>query len=125
MLIRSAKNKGMRLQKEICQKIIDKFKLRNSDIRSIPGSVPGNDIWLSNEAHNKFPFNVEAKNQEHLNIWKAIKQVEERTNLIADYPLVVFSRNRSDTYCCLKFNDFLNLIDKESLWNVQNAIPQN
>ena len=37
----------------------------------------GEDILLSAQAIKHFPYSVEAKNQESIQIWKAIKQAEE------------------------------------------------
>jgi hypothetical protein len=105
---RSRKSKGMGFQKKIVEMILQFFPtLTENDVRSIPGSVPGTDIWLSEEAFKQFPYALEAKRTEKLNIWSAIEQAEQNSR--KGTPVVVFKRNRSDIYCCLKFNDFLKL----------------
>lgn len=116
----SAKNKGRRLQKEIVQKILNQFPdLTERDISSRSMGASGEDVLLSAAAIKKFPFSVEAKNQESLQIWKALLQAEENANNLT--PLLVFSRNRSKTYCCLEFDKFLNIISETSKHNEQKT----
>lgn len=69
---------------------------------------PGEDVKLSEEATKLFPFSVECKNCEKLQIWKALEQAESENRELS--PLLVFKRNRSETYVAMKFDDFINLI---------------
>ena len=72
---RSAKNKGKRLQNKIRDLILEKFdSLEKDDVRSITMGDSGEDILLSPAARRLFPFSVECKNQEKLNIWGALEQ---------------------------------------------------
>ena len=110
----SRKAKGASFQKDIVSFLLKTFpSLTDSDVRSVPSSVPGTDIWLSSEALKKFNYDVEAKRTESFNVWAALKQCEDRTTKSKRTPLVVFKRNRSDTYCCLKFEDFLKLVEEK------------
>lgn len=70
----------------------------------------GMDIILSDRARKAFPFAVECKNQERLNIWQAIAQSQENSEGLT--PMVVFTRNRDDVYCSLKLDDLLDLLSK-------------
>ena len=109
---RSAKNKGKRLQNTIRDLILEKFdsKLEPDDVRSITMGDSGEDILLSPAARKVFPFSVECKNQEKLNIWSALEQAEENSG---DHsPLVIFKRNRSKTYAVLEFEELLQLLDE-------------
>ena len=109
---RSAKNKGKRLQNTIRDLILEKFdsKLEPDDVRSITMGDSGEDILLSPAARRLFPFSVEFKNQEKLNIWSALEQAEENSG---DHsPLVIFKRNRSKTYAVLEFEELLQLLDE-------------
>jgi hypothetical protein len=109
---RSAKNKGKRLQNTIRDLILEKFdsKLEPDDVRSITMGDSGEDILLSPAARRLFPFSVECKNQEKLNIWSALEQAEENSG---DHsPLVIFKRNRSKTYAVLEFEELLQLLDE-------------
>lgn len=112
MNIRSAKAKGMKLQKQIIEVILNHFsELTSNDIRSIPGSVPGADLWFSEKAREILgAFDIECKNQETLSIWTALQQVEDRCAKSKDVPLLVFHRNHSKTYCTLEFDTFLHIL---------------
>ena len=108
---RSAKNKGKRLQNKIRDLILEKFdSLEPDDVRSITMGDSGEDILLSPAARRMFPFSVECKNQEKLNIWSALEQAEENSG---DHtPLVIFKRNRSKTYAVLEFDKLLKLLNE-------------
>ena len=96
MKTRSAKNKGKRLQNKVRDLILEKFT----------------DVLLSPAARKLFPFAVECKNQEKLNIWSSLEQAE--TNSGKHIPLLVFKRNRSKTYAVLEFGKLLELLDEDS-----------
>jgi hypothetical protein len=109
MTPRSAKAKGRRLQQEVRDKILQVFtQLTVDDVRSTSMGASGTDILLSPAAQACFPFATECKNTEKLNVWQAIEQAEQNKGSLK--PLVVFSRNRSDTYVVLKFEDLLELL---------------
>ena len=108
---RRAKNKGKRLQNKIRDLILEKFdSLEKDDVRSITMGDSGEDILLSPAARRLFPFSVECKNQEKLNIWSALVQAEENSGNHA--PLVIFKRNRTKTYAVLEFDKLLELLNE-------------
>ena len=108
---RSAKNKGKRLQNKVRDIILEKFdKLEPDDVRSITMGDSGEDILLSPAARRLFPFSVECKNQEKLNIWSALEQSEENSG--DHVPLVIFKRNRTKTYAVLEFDKLLELLNE-------------
>jgi len=111
---RSSKNKGQRLQKQVVLELREKFNLDKNEEDCFNGDVQarlmggsGTDIVLSPKAKEKIPFDIECKNTERLNIWKAIAQAESNSDRI---PLVVFKRNRSKTYAIIEFEKLLELI---------------
>ena len=108
---RSAKNKGKRLQNTLRDLILEKFdSLEKDDVRSITMGDSGEDILLSPAARRLFPFSVECKNQEKLNIWSALEQAEENSG--DHVPLVIFKRNRTKTYAVLEFDKLLELLNE-------------
>jgi hypothetical protein len=108
---RSAKNKGKRLQNKIRDLILEKFDiLESDDVRSITMGDSGEDILLSPAARKVFPFSVECKNQEKLNIWSALEQAEDNSG--NHTPLVIFKRNRSKTYAVLEFGKLLEMLNE-------------
>ena len=68
----------------------------------------GEDILLSPAARKLFPFSVECKAQEKLNIWSALEQAEENSS--GHTPLLIFKRNRTKTYAVLEFDKLLELL---------------
>ena len=108
---RSAENKGKRLQNKVRDIILEKFdSLEPDDVRSITMGDSGEDILLSPAARRLFPFSVECKNQEKINIWEALDQAEGNSG--NHIPLVIFKRNRSKTYAVLEFEELLQLLDE-------------
>ncbi len=109
---RSAKNKGKRLQNKVRDLILEKFnkKLEEDDVRSITMGDSGEDILLSPAARRLFPFSVECKNQEKLNIWSSLEQAESNSG--KHTPLLIFKRNRTKTYAVLEFDKLLELLDE-------------
>lgn len=104
----SCKNKGRILQKYVVSKILEYFPfLTDRDVTNTSMGCSGVDVKLSETAHEVFPYAIECKAQESLNIWSAIKQAEENSK--GDTPIVVFKRNRSKTYVCLEFTQFMSL----------------
>ena len=110
---RSAKNKGKRLQNKVRDLILEKFnkKLEEDDVRSITMGDSGEDILLSPAARKLFPFSVECKNQEKLNIWSSLEQAESNSG--KHTPLLIFKRNRTKTYAVLEFDKLLELLNSK------------
>jgi len=112
MKTRSAKNKGKRLQNDVRDLILETFQeLEPDDVRSTTMGDSGEDVLLSPAARKLFPFSVECKNQERLNIWESLEQAE--TNAGQHIPLVVFKRNRSKTYISMEINDLMRLLSEK------------
>lgn len=80
--VRSAKAKGMSFQREVCQRISDLIGipyLRGNDeslIESRGSGQNGVDIILRGEAKKRFPFSVEVKNQEGMNLVDTVQQAQ-------------------------------------------------
>jgi hypothetical protein len=90
---------------------LEKFnQLEEDDVRSITMGDSGEDILLSPAARKLFPFSVECKNQEKLNIWSSLEQTE--TNAGKHTPLLIFKRNRSKTYAVLQLDDLMEMLDE-------------
>lgn len=105
----SAKAKGRKLQKLVRDELLRCApSLTENDIRSTSMGASGVDLLLSEAALRVFPFAIECKAQESLNIWAALAQAEE--NKGKHIPLLCFKRNRTSTYVALKLEDFLNLL---------------
>ncbi|MGE0278308.1 MAG: hypothetical protein AB7R40_23175 [Nitrospiraceae bacterium] len=107
----SAKAKGRKLQQHVRDRVLDTFPdLQPGDVRSTSMGASGADVQLSPAALNLFPFAVETKCQEKLNIWDALEQAHAHSQNGEGAPLLVFKRNRSEVYAALPFEDLLILL---------------
>ena len=108
----SKKAKGRLLQNKVVTKVLNMmnmyYNIGEDQIRPAIMCESGVYIKMTNKAKQVFPFSIECKNQEHLNIWSALKQAESNT-YEGTYPMLVFKRNRSEIYCVLKFDDFIKI----------------
>jgi len=103
---RSCKAKGRTFQQEIRQDLIKWFGIHELDIQSTAMGQAGCDLYLSRAARGVFPFGVETKNQETVEIWKWIRQCEANAIAADLLPLLVFRRNRTHPYAVLHWSDF-------------------
>ena len=81
------------------------FHLGDGDVFVKATSQGGCDVHLSPLALDVFPFAIEVKNVEALNIWKALAQAQ--TNADGRTPIVFFKRARTQMYVALNAADFL------------------
>ena len=113
MKTRSAKNKGKRLQNDVRDLILETFKeLETDDVRSTTMGDSGEDILLSPAARKLFPFSVECKNQEKVNVWESYSQAVENSK---DYePVVVIKRNNHKPLVLVDAKYFVELHNRVS-----------
>lgn len=106
----SAKQKGRVLQQRTRDLFLNAApELDNKDIRSVPMGVPGEDLWMSTKAEEVYPYSVECKNVEKLNIWQAIEQSRKEARKNGKTPMVVFTKNHEETYVAIPIEALLEL----------------
>ena len=76
MKTQSAKAKGRRFQQWVRDKLIESLGIHPEDIESRSMGASGEDLIMARSAREKFPYSVECKNQERLNLWEAYSQAE-------------------------------------------------
>jgi hypothetical protein len=103
----SAKAKGRKLQQWFAQLMVDTLKLHEEDLESRPMGSQGEDIIMGRESREKFPYSIECKNQEAVNVWKAYEQASE--NCKGYEPLVVIKRNRHKPLVLVDAEHFVDL----------------
>jgi len=109
---KSGKAKARRLQNQVVGALYGWFPhLKAGDIKPALMGEIGSDVKLSPLAKESIPFDIECKNQETIAIWKALEQAEKNTEP-ERIPLLVFTRNNTQTYACLPLEDLLELIEK-------------
>ena len=104
----SGKAKGRRLQQQFMQLLIEKLDIHPEDIESRAMGSGGEDLIMARAARHKFPYSVECKNQESLNIWKAWEQANGNKGLYE--PLVVIKKNGVRPLVVLDAENFLDMI---------------
>ena len=108
----TARMKGQRGEREVAE-ILRRFgfearrgyQARGEEEPDVVTALPG--------------FRIEVKRQERLNIWQALRQVDDAIDPADDetVPLLVFRRNRSRWYACLPFEDFLRTLKQMEVNN--------
>lgn len=93
MKTQSAKAKGRRLQQWVRDLLMNTFNLEEGDVESRSMGASGEDIMLSPLARSFFPYSVECKNTEKVNIWKSYEQA--KSNCKQFEPMLVVKRNKS------------------------------
>lgn len=109
----SAKGKGRNFQHWVCQKVADILGLpfNQSDdaclIHSREMGQKGCDVVLRGEARARFPFDVECKAAERINIAEWIAQARENSRRSGRAWLLVFKKKSIGEPCvCLDWNSF-------------------
>lgn len=109
---KSAKQKGRRLQNMLLEMVEARLSQPETHVRTAVMGESGDDlqVWGAD-----WPYVVEAKNTERLQIWKALAQAEARTDEEHPEPLLFFKRNHSDIYAVVRAEHLLDLVLGERL----------
>ena len=95
MTPQSAKAKGRKFQQWIRDKLIEAAEgLTKDDVRSTSMGAGGNDILLSTAGKAIYPWAIECKAQERVNVWQAYAQAEANKDHEDDQPVLFITRNR-------------------------------
>ena len=106
----SAKAKGRRLQQWVRDLLIEKLDIHPEDIESRSMGAGGEDLIMARAAREKFPYSIECKNQESVNLWKSYEQAQENSK---DYePVVVLKRNNTKPLVLVDAEYFVKLHEK-------------
>jgi len=103
----SAKAKGRRLQQDVRTKLIEDLDIHPEDIESRSMGAGGEDLIMARAARKKFPYSIECKNQEKVNVWKAYEQCEANSG---DYePVVIIKKNNVKPLVVIDMEYFINM----------------
>lgn len=108
----SAKAKGRNLQKKVRELLIEHLGVDPEDIESRSMGAGGEDLIMARAAREKFPYSVEAKNVEKLNLWKAYEQAAENSKSVYE-PIVVTRKNNKRALVIIDAEYFVNLHKKD------------
>ena len=90
------------------QLLIEKLNIDPEDIESRSMGAGGEDLIMAKAARTKFPYSIECKNQEKLNIWAACEQANGNKGMYE--PLVVIKKNCIRPLVVLDAENFLEMI---------------
>lgn len=107
----SAKAKGRRLQQWFRDLLINKLDIHPDDIESRSMGAGGEDLIMARAARKKFPYSIECKNQEKVNIWKSYFQAQENSK--EHEPIVVIKRNNHKPLLLIDAEYFIDLHNKK------------
>ena len=107
MKTQSAKAKGRRLQQWFRDLLIEKLNIHPEDIDSRSMGAGGEDLIMARAAREKFPYSVECKNQEKINLWESYNQA--RQNSKNHEPVVILKRNNSKPLILIDAEYFVKL----------------
>ena len=103
----SAKAKGRRLQQQFRDLLIEELNIHPEDIESRSMGAGGEDLIMASAAREKFPYSIECKNVEKLNVWEAYKQADENSKNYE--PVVVMKKNNHKTLVVLDAEYFVKI----------------
>ena len=107
MKTQSAKAKGRRFQQWVRDQLIEQLDVHPEDVESRSMGAGGEDLIMARAAREKFPYSIECKNQEAINVWKSYEQAEENSG---DYePIVVLKRNKTKPLVLVDADYFVRL----------------
>ena len=107
MKTQSAKAKGRRLQQWFRDLLVSKLGIHKEDIESRSMGAGGEDLIMARAARKKFPYSIECKNQERVNVWESYKQALENSG---DYePIVVIKKNHHKPLVVIDAEAFIKM----------------
>lgn len=109
---RSSKAKGRAASVEVALLLRSKFALPDTEVFVKATSQIGADLHLSELAEALFPYAIEVKNVELLNIWAALKQAQ--LNAGSKTPILFFKRAGTALFVALSAEHFVGLHANQS-----------
>ena len=110
MKTQSAKAKGRKLQQWVRTQLIEQLDVHPDDIESRSMGAGGEDLIMARAAREKFPFSIECKNVEKLNVWEAYEQA--KSNSKDHEPIVVMKKNQKKPLVVVDADFFISLFKK-------------
>ena len=107
MKTQSAKAKGRRFQQWVRDKLIEVLDIHPEDMESRSMGAGGEDLIMARAARETFPYSIECKNQEKINLWESYKQATENSGKYE--PVVFIKRNNHKPLVVVDADYFINL----------------
>lgn len=110
MKTQSAKAKGRKLQQWIRDQLIEQLGVHPEDVESRSMGASGEDLIMARAAREKFPYSIECKNVEKLNVWEAYEQAGSNSGNYE--PIVVMKKNGKKPLIVVDAEYFVKLHDE-------------
>ena len=110
MKAQSAKAKGRRLQQWVRDQLIEQLDVHPEDIESRSMGAGGEDLIMARAARQKFPYSIECKKVEKLNIWEAYSPATANSGNYE--PICVIKKNNEKPLVVLDAEYFIDLCSK-------------
>jgi|TARA_A200000159_G_C7239033_1_gene303699 hypothetical protein len=91
--------------------LVEHLGADEEDLESRPMGSSGEDIIMGKQTRQIFPYSVECKNQEKVNIWSAMEQAE--SNCKSYEPLVVIKKNGKKPLAVIDAEYFVEMHNKK------------
>ncbi len=108
----SSKAKGRAAVQQVRDLLLAAFDLQPDDVHVKATSQAGVDLHLSPAAQAVFPFGIEVKAVEALNIFKALEQGQNQSPTRP--PVVFFKRAHTPMFVALTAYEFLHLLTRRN-----------
>ena len=88
--------------------MIEELDIHEDDIKTAVMGESGEDIKMARAARDKFPFSIECKNVEKLNVYTAYEQA--CANAGDNEPIIIMKKNRKKPLVVIDAEAFVQLI---------------
>jgi|TARA_R110000787_G_scaffold35790_2_gene91686 hypothetical protein len=104
--VKSSKAKARVLQNWVRDQLKSRLDLTDDDVKCALMGEGGSDVKLTSEKSRKsFPFDIECKNAESVNVWRAYEQASGHGDL---EPLLILKKNGKKPLVVMDANFFLD-----------------
>lgn len=109
---KTRKAKGRNFQNWVVKSILDSNpQLTDRDVRGAVMGEKGVDVKLSEEGLRVFPYSVECKAVESINVWECWKQAQANKEKNTQ-PILFIKRNHTDPIVVVDASYFIELVSK-------------
>ena len=121
--VSARKSKGKNFQNDIRDDILALYPdLTENDVYSTSMGAQGIDIMLSEEARKVFPFAVECKRSEGVNVHGAMDQCIPNAKKEGLHPIVISKKNRKDALVTLEWSVFKEMLARLYMADLTESI---
>ena len=119
---KSSKQKARRAQQKVAETLIEAFMLTPEDFESIAMGQSGQDIRLTENARQKWPFHaIEVTASLNHSVWAKFTQAQEHASKQKagkvpgnGRPILIFKKNSTPLFAMVLFDDLVEVIREKT-----------